>query len=144
MVENAQGKSISQPDPAPNPRAMLAPDWRLDEEFRFRDNSSMSTGETRAADSVTIMWMLSVLTAFSCEVVAAVARLLGRWFETVELLPVLAGFMLFGALIAATASVVLLPVVWKLRRVPPPIGVLAFAALVVMVAWSAALFPFKT
>jgi hypothetical protein len=104
----------------------------------------MSTGETRAADSVTIMWMLSVLTAFSCEVVAAIARLLGRWLDTVELLPVLAGFMLFGALIAATASVVLLPVVWKLRRVPPPIGVLAFAALVVMVAWSAALFPFKT
>ncbi|HEX3871688.1 MAG TPA: hypothetical protein VHV77_14695 [Pirellulales bacterium] len=97
--------------------------------------------QSRAAELITVGWMLSVLTAFTTEVVAVSARMASHWLGSQPLLAMLAGFMLLASLVAATTSLVLLPVVLKLRDVPPPMPVIVFSIFVAGIPWIALLYP---
>ena len=83
---------------------------------------------TRGVEVLTHLWMLSVVTAFACEIVAALASLVLRYFAPeAAMLNLFVGFMLFAALVVGIISLVLLPLVlWK-RSVTPPRGVIVFA-----------------
>jgi len=100
-----------------------------------RQSVTPASTESRAADLVTVVWMLHVVTAFACQVVGALARLAYLWVSDHPLLGVLAGFMLLASLVAGTVSLLLLPVVWRARRVPPPTGILVVAIGVGVMPW---------
>ena len=95
---------------------------------RPRRRSKPAATETRAVELLTHAWMLSVVTALACEMVAALAALYLKAVDsTAVTLGVFAGFMLFAALVIGIVSLVMLPLVlWK-RSVPPPRGVTALA-----------------
>jgi hypothetical protein len=90
----------------------------------------MSGGETRAADLLTVGWMLCVFTALLCEIAEAATAwaysLQPDWVN----LALLRGLLIFAATMAGIFSLVLAVVVWKVRRQPVPLGVMAFALLV--------------
>ncbi|HVU89364.1 MAG TPA: hypothetical protein VHD36_18700 [Pirellulales bacterium] len=80
---------------------------------------------------VTVAWMLSVMTALVCELgfVAARAFLLLVNGE-VPAIRALAAMLFFAALVVGLVSLGLMVIVMRMRRDPPPRGIVAFAAVV--------------
>ncbi len=76
--------------------------------------------ESRAAEALTVGWLLAVMTAGLCEVGSAIAlalRALGPGME-------LAGrYFFFAALVMGATSLILAAGVFKSRRVRPPRGI---------------------
>lgn len=91
------------------------------------------TGETRMADFFTVGWLLTVMMTCLCEVGAfALGVWLGRWSAGPSL-ELLRGILLFAAVVLGFATIVLTLLVWRVRRVPPPMGVTLFAVVVAVV-----------
>jgi hypothetical protein len=101
------------------------------------------TGETRAADAVTIFWMLTVLATLGCEVgLAAVAAYLGlgpAQGEVRAMAQLLFSTLAFTAILAGVVSLALGWAARALRRAAPPRSV-AWAAFCIggapVVLWS--------
>ena len=98
------------------------------------------SSESRAADLVTVVWMLHFVTAFACQVVGALARLAYLWLANHPLLGMLAGFMLLASLVAGTITLLLIPVVLRMRRAAPPTGILIVAIAVGLLPWMTLLY----
>jgi len=76
--------------------------------------------ESRAAEALTIGWLLAVLTAGLCELGGALALALRELGPGIEL----AGhYLFFVALVMGATSLILAAGVFKSRRVPPPRGI---------------------
>lgn len=86
--------------------------------------------ETKAADFMTVGWLVAVMTTLSCELLSVVATWYFRFHPEAKQMSMLAGFLLFASLITGTTALILAAIVWKARRVPPPLGVTAFAVAV--------------
>ena len=86
--------------------------------------------ETRNADILTAVWMLTVVTTFICELAAMAARvLLGRAPES-PAAQAMFQLMFFSALVIGLISLAMLPAVLKARQTPPPGGITMFAVVV--------------
>lgn len=86
-----------------------------------------TTGETNAADATTVAWTISVTMVLLCNIVAVAAHFyMGMSRETRGLVMLQELMLIAGALIGFL-SLVLLPIMLRIRRVPPPTGVLVFA-----------------
>jgi hypothetical protein len=83
--------------------------------------------ETRAAETLTIAWTVSVTGVFIADLMWLAAFLVEHWFAFIGLLT---NMMLLAAAAMGSVSLVLLPLVWRARRVKPPHGYIAFALLV--------------
>ncbi len=121
---------------------MATTDWTLPRSFALSRKKNQRKQlepsrplnlETRGADALTVAWMMSVITTVLCGLVGGVilVALSGRvGAET----PRLFGRLLhFSAFIAAVISLVLLAVVLKVRRHPPPASITWFAVIAAMV-----------
>ena len=97
---------------------------------KIKRRTSAAPVETRAADAITVGWMLCVVTALLCEVGAIVARWALSGYRENLTLQVLFALMAFSALVAGALALCLIPVVLKARRSPPPRGVVLFAIIV--------------
>ena len=91
--------------------------------------------ETQAAEVVTVVWTLSVLTGLFCDVGAALALLYvsargGVQADQPDLVVLLSVLLFFAATIIGVLSMILLPIVLRVRQVPPPRGFVVFAVLV--------------
>lgn len=84
----------------------------------------------RGVETLTIVWMLFVLTAAACELVALLAAVAGRVFEDGLRVRALAELMGFAALVIGLLSLGLMLLVCRLRDEPPPTPILIFAGLV--------------
>jgi hypothetical protein len=86
--------------------------------------------ESRAAEAVTVAWMLSVMVAVVCEL----GWLATRWWiaaqPTAEMVAALGELLFFSALITGTMALVLVPVVLRSRSELPPRGITFFALVV--------------
>lgn len=91
--------------------------------------------ESQASKAVTIVWSLSVVMVLVCVLMAIAARLFIWAQPDSEKLPVLEAFALFAAGVIGVVSLVLLPIVYRVRRIPPPIGVVVFAVIVAASPW---------
>ena len=85
----------------------------------------------RQVEPVTVGWMLAVMTTFVCELISVGLH----WFiasfnPEAGGLKAFANLMLFAAFVIGVISLLMLPVVLKTRREPPPVGVLAFSVIV--------------
>ena len=87
--------------------------------------------ESRAAEAVTTVWVLTVVMGLLCNVGAAGARLYAQYYDpqTVRI-AILAGLLLFAASTLGVVALALLPCVLKMRRQPPPRGFVFFSLAV--------------
>jgi hypothetical protein len=86
--------------------------------------------ETRVADAMTVGWMLTVMTALVCQAGLVGARAVEYYKPDLEALSVLGELLLLAALVFGVMSLVLAPIVLRLRRTPVPPGITIFAVAV--------------
>lgn len=84
--------------------------------------------ESVAGEAATVAWTVSVTMVAACDLAAIAAHVYLLRNPGVHSIAVLAQLMLFGGAVIGAASLVLLPVVYRVRRVPPPTGFTVFAA----------------
>jgi hypothetical protein len=86
--------------------------------------------QDQAADAITIAWTASVSAVFLADLVTIAAHFFSRSHPEAKTAPVFAAIMLLTACLMGIASLALLVVVWRVRRLKPPQGFLVFAAIV--------------
>jgi hypothetical protein len=104
----------------------------------LRPDTSYEVNESQASKAVTVGWSLSVVMVLVCALMAGAARLLFWAQPDSEMLPVLEAFAFMSAVVIGIASLLLLPIVYKVRRIPPPLGLAVFGAIVAaspLVVW---------
>jgi len=79
---------------------------------------------------VTIAWTVSVTGVFVADLIVVAAHLYARSGPPAQPARALEAIMLLSAAIMGAASLALLPVVWRTRRLKPPQGYVVFAAFV--------------
>ncbi|HEY2149043.1 MAG TPA: hypothetical protein VGH32_13975 [Pirellulales bacterium] len=95
--------------------------------------------ESQAADAATIGWMLAVLTATVAELGVVAARLYLHWNPDAAGIAKAGNLLMFAAAAIGLVVLGLIPVVYRTRRVKPPNSVTAFAVVVGLLPWLAAL-----
>jgi hypothetical protein len=88
--------------------------------------------EARGADALTVAWMMSVITTVLCGLVGGVILLALSGRAGAETPRMFGRLLHFSAFIAAVLSLVLLAVVLKVRRHPPPASITWFAVIAAM------------
>lgn len=86
--------------------------------------------EDRVTEFLTVTWMMTVVTALVCELGIAATTWYVRLRPEAERIAILAGLLMFAALVIGLMSLGLLVLVLRRRRVPPPRGIIVFAAVV--------------
>jgi hypothetical protein len=87
--------------------------------------------ESQTAELLTIAWSLTVVTLVVCDVGAAISRFFLREGQPPGAGEVLWVWLLFSSGVIGVVSLLLLPLVWRLRVEKPPRG---FTVLAVVVA----------
>ncbi len=108
-----------------------------------RRQKQLAPAETRTAEAATIAWMLSTMVTVLAAVVSLVSLALILVFAEEQEIAnqaeeqklaiqqaALPGFILFIGIITGIICLVLTPVVYQVRRVPPPRSVAIFAVAV--------------
>jgi hypothetical protein len=95
-----------------------------------RQPQSAEPAETRASDAVTIAWTSAVTGVFIADLIVIAAHLYARNNPDARAATVLEAIMLLSAAVMGAVALVLLALVWRTRRLKPPRGYTAFAALV--------------
>ena len=90
----------------------------------------------RWIETLTIAWMLSVMTTLACEIMAGSARLAVRsLFPEAQALQLFGGFLMFSALVIGSISLILGGIVLWTRPQRPPSGVIVFWLTIAAVPW---------
>jgi hypothetical protein len=80
---------------------------------------------------VTVAWMLAVMTVLICELGFAAARAFLLLVNSeANLIRALAAMLFFAALVVGLISLGMMAIVIRMRRDPPPRGIVAFATVV--------------
>jgi hypothetical protein len=95
-----------------------------------RPRDRQEPAETRASEAVTIAWTVSVTGVFVADLIVVAAHLYARSGPPAQPARALEAIMLLSAATMGAASLALLAVVWRTRRVKPPQGYMAFATCV--------------
>jgi len=99
-----------------------------------------ASGETRAADTLTVAWMMAVATALCCELAAlAIAFYVEQFNPAATGAGLFAGVLMFSAATFGALALMMLPVVVRVRRTAPPRGILVGAIAVGLFPWLALL-----
>ncbi|MAT72247.1 MAG: hypothetical protein CMJ58_22300 [Planctomycetaceae bacterium] len=84
--------------------------------------------EPRLVEAVTVGWTVSVSTVVLCELGAVLAHLLALANPGAPKVVVLRDLLIFAAAAIGVLSLVLLPIVYRVRTIKPPVGFTVFAA----------------
>jgi hypothetical protein len=84
-------------------------------------------GETNASDATTVAWTISVTMVLMCNIAAVAAHFYMEMYRETRGLVMLKELMLIAGAVIGFLSLVLLPIMLRVRRVPPPTGVVVFA-----------------
>ena len=85
------------------------------------------TGETSVGDATTVAWTISVTMVLMCDVGAVAAHFYMEAYRESRGLVMLKELLLIAGALIGFLSLVLLPIMLRIRRVPPPTGVMVFA-----------------
>ena len=94
--------------------------------------------ESRGAELVTSLWMLSAVNALGCELVWIGLRIYIRNVPDAKTASLLAGLLLIVAMILGLVIFGLTPVIYRVRRMAPPPLVTLVAILIAIAPWAAA------
>jgi hypothetical protein len=86
--------------------------------------------ETRAGDATTVAWIVTVVMALLCDLGAAAAHFYSAGYAESPGTLMFRELLLFAGAVIGIFSLVLLPIMLRVRRVPPPAGVIVFAVCV--------------
>lgn len=82
--------------------------------------------ETRAAEAITIAWTVTITTLIFCHLITLAAHGYVVLSPAAKKMLLLREMILFAAAIVGVLSMLLLPLVFRHRQVPPPRGVVVF------------------
>lgn len=85
------------------------------------------TGETSAGDATTVAWTISVTMVLLCNIGAVAAYFYMEAYRQTRGLVMLKEMLLIAGALIGFLSLVLLPIMLRIRRAPPPTGVMVFA-----------------
>jgi hypothetical protein len=91
-----------------------------------RRQNSKPTRDSQAGDAANVAWTVSVTTVLLCDVAVVFGYLLSLGWPDERGLVVFRELMLFAATVAGAISLLLLPVVFRRRRLAPPLGLIVF------------------
>jgi hypothetical protein len=97
---------------------------------RSRSGDGHEPAETQASEAVTIAWTVSVTGVFVADLIVIAAHWYVRGHPQAQPARALEAIMLLSAALMGGASLALLPVVWRTRRLKPPQGYVVFAVAV--------------
>ena len=92
--------------------------------------------ESRAAELVTVLWMLSALTTLVCEIGLLAAMGYLHSHSEAQYVAALYFLLWLTAIVAGTLTVALVPIVLKLRIQPPPPVVTMAAVIMGTAPWA--------
>jgi hypothetical protein len=84
--------------------------------------------ETPASEYLTVAWAVAVTMVTACDVAAILAHLYAAWRPDLPAAMIMRQLLLFGGMIIGIGALVLMPLVYRIRRTPPPTGFAVFAA----------------
>jgi len=95
--------------------------------------------ESRAADAVTVAWMLTLTATLLAELVAAAGwmflRIVGWEPEKAGPIAALPELLLVIAALTGAVCVLLVPVTYKVRQQPPPLPISVAAVVIGLAPW---------
>jgi hypothetical protein len=94
-------------------------------------------GESRAAEALTSIWMLSAVNTFVAQAVWIGLRFYIRANAVAQPVALLAGLLLLIAAVLSLVVLVLTPIVYRVRRVRPPAVVTLLAVVIALGPWAA-------
>jgi hypothetical protein len=97
---------------------------------KVKQSRPADANETRVAETMTVGWMLTVMTALVCQAGLVGVRVLELYQPDLDSLGALGELLLFAALVFGAISLMLAPIVLRLRRTPVPPGITIFAVAV--------------
>jgi hypothetical protein len=83
--------------------------------------------ESQTAEAATVAWTVSVTMVVACDLAAVAAHVYLLYNPTEKRAGMFGGLMLLSGALIGAGSLALLPVVYRLRRTPPPTGFVVFA-----------------
>jgi hypothetical protein len=92
--------------------------------------ASRYSQETRAGDATTVAWIVTVVMTLLCDLGAVAAHYWSSGYANARGVVMFRELLLFSGAVIGIVSLMLLPVMLKVRRVPPPTGVIVFAVCV--------------
>jgi hypothetical protein len=87
----------------------------------------VEAAESRRSEVITIAWTVSVTGVVIADVLVVATRLIARSQPSLHAARMLEVVLLLSASAMGLVSLALLPVVWRVRRLKPPLGYIAFA-----------------
>ena len=84
--------------------------------------------ESKASESITVAWTVSITTLFGCNLAILAIHYWLKSNSQAQSLTMLKELLLFAGAIVGAVSLTLLPIVYRLRSVPPPTGLAIFGA----------------
>lgn len=93
---------------------------------------AVSPAESQSGEAATIAWTVAVTMTLACDLTAAGAHFFVDGSEWSRVVALFRDLLLFGGAMIGALVLVLIPVVYRLRRVPPPNGFTAFAVCVAL------------
>ncbi len=100
-----------------------------------RDRQAAPRGvESPASLFVTVGWSLTVLTTLACTAAGGLGEWLLRDRPSTDPAAIFVQLLRVSGAVTAVVSLLLLPVVYRVRREPPPMGLVTFAIVVAFVA----------
>jgi hypothetical protein len=112
---------------APMAKSKLTKPQRRRGEKRAR-SASAGPQEPRTAEAATVAWTVTVTMVVVCDLAAIAANVYLLRNPDAKGAQAFGGLMLFGGAVVGVASLALMPVVYRLRKTPPPTGFAVFAA----------------
>ena len=86
--------------------------------------------ESRPAEVMTVAWSVTVITVLLCDLLAVAAHLLAGISDSPAPLTMLVRLLLIAGSIVGLLSLGLLPLILRIRQVPPPGGFITFSVFV--------------
>lgn len=83
--------------------------------------------ESQTSEAATIAWTVSVTMVVACDVAAVAAHVYFLVTPAAKSAGLFGGLMLLSGALIGVASLGMLPVVYRVRRTPPPTGFVVFA-----------------
>ncbi len=92
--------------------------------------TSPAPAETKASESLTVFWTVTVLTVLVTNVMTIAAHYYLVANPEAEKMALLKGLLLFTGAMVGGVSLIVLPILYRVRKVPPPPGLAVFGACV--------------
>ena len=97
-------------------------------------NSKKNTqpDETSASDAITVAWTVSVITTLLCNLTIIAAHFYIVNVPDAKRMELLRGMMLLGGSLVGFMSLLILPIIHRVRKTPPPRGLVVFSICIAL------------